>query len=268
MKWTKIVSFTSIEEMNEALDGFLIKLNNRKRRDEREPRFSAWLGSVGTPRSMPSEEMRHLLRFDTATREVGLNMRIRLNGKIFELPNEAKYADWVGKRVTCKWYRGAEDKATFVYDFDEVDLTASKQDDETFSHEYEAAAKSGRGDFLKKLDEIDLSGINVKAVYCADKEIPYVPRAGLPFDENQISEKRVETATGSRPAFAPEKPLTRKAAIRELQRRDFFREPPSIGDFSWLDALLNGRNEIGETELLAAVREAEERMAAEASGEK
>jgi len=272
MKWTKIVSFKSVDELNEALFGYLVRLNNRKQRGKDETRFAAWLRTVGTPRSMPSEEMRQLLRFDMTTRLVGLNMRIQLNGKVFELPNEAKYSEWVGKTVKCYWYRGAEDKATFVYDFSEIDRSAIKQDDEKFSHEYEQAAKSGREDFLKRLDEIDLSSINVKAVYAPDNQVPYVPRAGLPFNDGNISEKRVETTTGSRPSLAPEHWLTRKAAIRELQGRDFFRSPPSAGDWAWLDALwLNARldeqKRIGETELLAAVRDAEDKMIAGAGGE-
>jgi hypothetical protein len=269
MKLTKVASFKSLDEMNDALEGFLIRLNNRPVRGETESRFCKWLRTVGTPRSMPSEEMRQLLRYEVAQRAVGLNMRIQLNGKVFELPNESKYAAWVGKVVTCYWYRGAESKANFVYEFDETpELTAIKRDDdEVFTHPYEAAAKTGREDFLKRLDHIDLSTINIRDAYDPAGQVPYVRRAGAAFDNTKLSEKRVATATGSRPALSPEKLLTRKAAITELQRRDFFRVPPSVGDFAWLDALLNGRPEIGETELIVAMNEAEEKMSAEASGE-
>jgi len=249
MKTTLLYCYASIEEMNGALWHWLIRLNNKIHRTHNEPRFARWLRTVGTPRSMPSEEMYKLLHYDRATPTVRNNLQFQLNGKTFQLPYRKPFINWTQAKIEAYWYPGYEEAVSVVYDHHEEEIKALAPVVQ-MSDPYKTVAKTEREELVERLKTQNYSSINFPAIYTPEKDLPYLPRKGETFDETKIAEKTIVGADlRVRPSFAPERYLSREQAGAWLRVEGFRNKQMSEEEFAWRDALMAGREKIPETEL-------------------
>jgi hypothetical protein len=248
MKITRIYVFKSIEELNATLWEWLIHINNRASSTTGQVRFARWIGSVGTPRSMPSAEMFSLLHYDRVTRVVNRNLQIHINGKVFQLPYRKPFINWVEAKVEVYWRQGHEDMISIVYDHHEEELR-SMAPVVDIALEYRSVEKTEREKRLEALEGASYSGVNFPAIYTPERELPYLPRKGQEFDETRIAEKSVEIQAGSRPSFAPERWLNYPMAARELQGEEILSRPLSPADQAWLKGIFGDREKISESEI-------------------
>ena len=269
-KNTLAFRFANLEEMNAAAFDWLVHINNKRHSVTGEARFARWLRTVGTPRSMPSQELFDMLHWDSTTRKVTGNLQISLNGRKYQLPYRRPFINWVGCEVECFWHPRNQDKVVVCYDFQEVELGAPIID---IGGEYKAVPKTEREKKVEEITGQDYSKVNFATIY-RDDSVPYVPRKGAEFDEKRIAEREAtgnrQQATGPderRYSFAPERYLNYVMAVVELKASGFFSDKVSEGDRAWLRGVFGGREQVAETELKQAVdaaRAAAEREAVEA----
>jgi transposase InsO family protein len=262
MKITRVFSFASLEELNATLWDWTLHINNKASRTTGEIRFARWLRAAGTPRMMPSEEMFKLLHYDRDWRTVTGNLQIDLNGKKFQLPYRKPFINWVGAKIEVYWYPGHEEKISVVHDHyeEEIEALAPIVD---IGLQYKSVEKTDREKRLEELNEQKYSAVNFPQIYSPDRDLVYVPRKGEAFDEKQIAEKRVpvsehEHETRTRPSFASERYLGYIEAASELQDKEFLSRPITAAERAWLRGIFNGRGQISETELNAAVTAAQD----------
>lgn len=273
-KNTAAYRFANLAELNAAAFDWLVHINNKRHSVTGEARFARWLRTVGTPRSMPSQELFDMLHWDTAERTVTGNLQISFNGRKFQLPYRRPFINWVECKVQVYWHPHNLDKVMVCYDSQEIELGTPIID---IGGEYRSVAKTDLEEKIEDVSGQNYSTVNFATIY-RDDSVPYVPRKGEEFDEKKIAKKEREASgvsgeASERPrySFSPERYLDRISAFVELRNSGFFYDGDAGGDYAkkrretdraWLLGVFGERERISETELNAAValaREAAER---------
>lgn len=246
MKLTLVHRFASLDELNETLHDWLIRINNKVHSVTKEGRFARWLRTVGTPRSMPGHDLYALLHYEHVQRVVAGNLQLSVNGKTYQLPYKSPFINWVGVRVEVYWYPGKEETISVVYDHQEHEIQALAPVID-LAEDYKRVKKTTREARVEQLDQVNFQQVNIETMYRTD--LPYLPKKGARFDEKKIAEKTVTTKEGrARPSFAPQRWLNKFQVAAELS--DYFDEREARNAF--VLALMNGREQITEDDVTLA----------------
>jgi len=259
------------DEAQEFLYQLLLKLNGSKIHSITHARpFERWL-SIKMPRHMPDADLYHLLKFDRATRVVDKYLTISIDSHLYKLPEKRPYVDWVNRKIEVYWEPGHYEKIFAVYRTTEIELRECAADVIHIHNAEQTSIDQARA----QAATADHSNLKL---YATDRRGPaYLPKRGEEFDDKRIAEKWVEAGsepgtlnlepgTAKRPSFAPERYLGYVAAARELQEQGFLAKPLSPAEQAWLKGLFGNREQISETELMEAVKQAKaaaEKMEAE-----
>ncbi|MGE0680014.1 MAG: hypothetical protein AB7P69_03750 [Candidatus Binatia bacterium] len=252
MKLTLIYRFASIEELNATLFEWLIWKNNSRHSVTKNVRFTRWLMRVGTPRSMPNADLFNLLHYEHTARVVTGNLQLSLHGRVYQLPYERPYINWVGLKVEVYWYPGQADKISVVYDHHEAEISALAPVID-LALDYKRAPKTDREERVAILAQHNFSTVNIPDMYNTD--LPYLPKKGAQFESAQIAAKTITTDDGVvRPSFAPVRWLNRFDVARDIRAAGYVLDSGQT-DMALVDAFMNGREQITDEELKSALQQ-------------
>jgi hypothetical protein len=222
-EWLKLFKIRPMTwaEAEESLYRYLLKVNRRVHSSTGVAPFARWM-EIGRPQGMPCDEIYRLLSYDHWTRKVSRYLTITIDNHIYKLKDKKPFNDWLGEEIQVYMEPGKYEKVFVVLGTVEDEIPEVRQADIV-----RAAFNFPERTEQTSVDEArakppTLDGKTLK-LWDTDTTAPaYLPRKPIEFDETRIAEKRVETATGWRPAFAPELWLNRGAAVDLLKEAGFF----------------------------------------------
>ncbi|HWP58990.1 MAG TPA: hypothetical protein VNL14_13945 [Candidatus Acidoferrales bacterium] len=268
-EWLKLFQIRPMTwaEACESLYQFVLSLNRRTHSVTQASPFARWL-EIGKPQHTPSEELWRVFHYDHDTRVVYKNLTFSIDRHLYRLPERRPYIDWIDEKIDVYWLPGDYSKVYAVFRSDEIEVEENK-------------AAIVRPAFSYPREEREATAVEAARAAAADQSYPgmklystdpgrtaYLPRKGEAFDEKRIAEKTVIGADGKeRPGFSAEKQLNKFEIILRLKSHGLIvNSPPSSAERFWVDSIMKGREQIGESELNRIVAEALERDLAEGQG--
>jgi transposase InsO family protein len=238
-KLTKVKPFRGLEEANRALLDHLIYRNNRRHSSTGWAPFERWL-TIDQVQLAPSEEILRRVSLRSEERKIYRDLTIKLDGRVFQLPNRAPFADHGDRTVPIRYHEADTSTIWVVLDGEEHEVAAVEAQPDV-AGEYQTNPTPAAVELKRELLQVDLSGIDPAKVFRYQRE----------RDER--------TYVGAKPTV--EHPLTAAAqaarmvrrgpAIDQLQKQKLISRPPTAEERALLDAFFNGRSEVPDHELTA-----------------
>lgn len=247
---TRLVRFTSLAAMNQALIEYLIYQGNKHRADlDDQAPFERWIATAQT-RQLPDAEITRVLSAKTRECKVYSDLSIKLDGKLYQLPRRAPFANLVGgkdSKVTVRYYRADMSTIQVLIDGEahQVDAIAAVPD---VAGEFHAAPVPDAVRNKRELLAVDLTAL--KAV--AHDVFAAANRA----DKREYPIRPVPAPHPLQTAAVAALMIRRVYAIKRLQSEGLVAAPPSAEQRTQLDQLFGGRQEIPESELNAFILDA------------
>lgn len=240
-KLTKIKPFRGLDSINRALQDYLVATNNKKHSTTGWAPFERWL-TIDQVQLAPPEEILRRISLRTEERKIYRDLTVKLEGRIFQLPNRAPFSDYGDRMVPVRFHEADSSTIWVVLDGEEYEVAAVEAVPDV-AGEFQQNPAPASVELKKQLLEVDLSGIDPAKVFQYQRERDeraYI--GGKPTVEHPLA----DAALAAR--------MVRKGpAISQLQKQKLISTPPTAEQGARLTAFFAGRSEVPESDLAAFI---------------
>jgi hypothetical protein len=247
----------SWEEAQAFLYQRVLQRNRRVHSTTHRTPFQLWL-SIAKPLHMPDTQFFQLLTYEHWTRVVNKSLTFHLEGETYKLPEKRPCVNWIDETVKVYAQHGQREVVIAEFGGEEVDAVRVRENIARPAFHYPQIPPTSVEEARARAAATGTHG----PLKLWDAGVPtpvYIPRRGEAFDNSRIAEKA--RPDGS-PSFAPEGWFDDVQATFLMKEHGFFEgeENQKESDLAWLKALMNGREKIGKSELVAAIEELKNRL--------
>lgn len=190
------------------------------------------------------------------------SLTINVLGSIYQVPQERPFTDWIGQQVQVVWPPDAD--FFILRGRDETDYEITKQLwKPDAAGEFKKPQESRRQRATKALKTSETERRRAHREAGTDLKVPYFgPQANaaarpatFPQPTQEMSTEALQALTGAVPPSLYGRLIDYWSAAQLLQEEGALATPLTDSDTAWLKGVFDGRDEILDTELRAAVND-------------